>query len=108
VIDWVEGLLGSTPAMPTREHVTRLLDRGHSYETAARELGIPAGLAYMLATGLPADGSATPAPQELASRRVLAGGSQQLVNPPAYNPTRKAGVIEWVRERARRELEHGT
>jgi hypothetical protein len=73
--------------MATREQVRMLLDGGHSYETAARELGIPAGLAFMLATGRPADGSA-----------------QHLVNPPAYNPTRKDSVMEWVRERARREL----
>lgn len=90
--------------MPTRDQVLELLDEGHSYETAARELSIPAGQAFMIATGLPADGSGAPSEQELADRRVLPGSSQQLVNPPAFNPTRHDGVVEWVRERARREL----
>lgn len=94
--------------MATRADVIELLGRGHTYETAARELHIPAGQAFMIATGLPADGSDAPSPQELAEKPVLAGGSQQLVNPPAFNPTRKQHVIDWVRERAARELEGGS
>jgi hypothetical protein len=90
--------------MATRAQVEALLDQGHSYETAARELGIPAGQAFMIATGLPADGGTVPAPEELAGKRVLPGSSQHLVNPPPYNPTRKESVMEWVRDRARREL----
>jgi hypothetical protein len=90
--------------VPTRAQVRELLDSGHSYETAARALHIPAGLAYMLATGLPADVSGVSAPEELRDRRLLPGSSQQLVNPPAFEANRKGHVIEWVRERARREL----
>jgi hypothetical protein len=90
--------------MATRAQVIELLDHGHTYQTAARQLKIPAGLAFMIATGLPADGGDGPAPEELIDKRVLNGSSQQLVNPPALNPTRNAGVIEWVRERAEREL----
>ncbi|MDX6625180.1 MAG: hypothetical protein QOE56_169 [Solirubrobacterales bacterium] len=90
--------------MPTREQVLRLVDAGHSYETAARELGIGPGLAFMIATGLPADGSDVPSDEELASKPVLEGSSQQLVNPPAYDPTRNQEVLDWVRERAEREL----
>ena len=41
--------------MPTPDQVRLLLDGGRSYETVARELGISPGLAYMLATGVPAD-----------------------------------------------------
>jgi hypothetical protein len=88
----------------TRAQVEELLDHGHSYETAGRELGIRPGLAFMLATGLPADGGDGPAPEELEAKRVLAGSSQHLVNPPPYNPTRSATVMDWVGERARREL----
>lgn len=90
--------------MPTRETVTELLDRGHSYETAGRRLGISPGLAFMIATGLPADGSGAPAPDQLAGKPALSGSSQHLVNPPAVNPTRDDEVIEWVRGRATREL----
>jgi hypothetical protein len=58
----------------------------------------------MIATGLPADGSGEPTREELAEKHVLSGSSQHLVNPPAFNPTRKPHVIEWVRGRASREL----
>jgi hypothetical protein len=91
----------------TRAHVLKLLEEGHTYETAGRELGIPAGQAYMIATGLPADGSDVPAPEELEDKPVLPGSSQHLVNPPAFNPTRKQHVLDWVHERAARELSPG-
>jgi len=90
--------------MATRAQVRGLLEEGHSYETAARELGVPAGLAFMLATGRPADGGRVPDGDELEQGRVPGGSSQQLVNPPPFNPTGKATVLEWVRERAAREL----
>jgi len=72
--------------VPSRKQVRELVDGGHSYETAARQLGIPVGLAYMIATGKPAAGS-----------EVDAG-------PPAYDPTGNEHVLAWVRERAAREL----
>jgi len=92
----------------TREQVLELLDAGHSYETAARALHIPPGQAFMIATGLAADGSDAPSPGQLARKPSLPASTQQLVNPPARNPTRKPHVLEWVRERARRELEPNT
>jgi hypothetical protein len=91
----------------SHKQVTELLREGHSYETAGRELGISPGLAFMIATGLPADGSGAPTPEELEDKPVLPGSSQHLSNPPAFNPTRKAHVLEWVRERAARELSGG-
>jgi hypothetical protein len=90
--------------MATRAQVLELLEQGHTYETAARELKIPPGQAFMIATGLPADGSDAPSPEELAEKPVLHGSSQQLVNPPQFNPTRKQHVLEWVRRRAARDL----
>jgi hypothetical protein len=74
--------------MATRDQVLALLEAGRSYEEAGQALGIPAGQAYLTATGLPAE-----------------GGVQHLVGPPAHNPTRKPHVLAWVRERAARELE---
>jgi hypothetical protein len=94
--------------MVTRAHVLELLDRGHSYETAARTLKISPGLVFMIATGLPADGSDAPPPEELAAKRVLLTSTQHLVNPAAFNPAGKESVIAWVRERAHRELEQPT
>jgi hypothetical protein len=81
--------------MATRAQIEKLLEAGHSFETAARELKISPGAAFMIATGLPADGSGAP-PE--------ADGMQSLVNPRQLNPTRKEHVLEWVAERARREL----
>ena len=84
--------------MASREQVRKLLDEGHSYETAARELGIPAGLAYMIATGRRADGGPPGFGETPAN-------PQRFVNPPPLNPTENAEVLAWVRERAARELE---
>jgi hypothetical protein len=90
--------------MPTRQQVRALLDEGHSYETAGRQLKIPPGQAFMIATGLPADGSDAPRPDELKDRPVLPSSSQHLVNPPAFNPNHKDWVVAWVKERAARQL----
>jgi hypothetical protein len=43
--------------VPTREQVRVLAGAGRDYRAAGRQLGIPAGQAYLIATGLPADGS---------------------------------------------------
>ncbi len=94
--------------MPTREQVQHLLDQGHSYDTAARTLGVPAGQAFMTVTGLPADGSDAPSRPEEEAKRSLPGSSQHLVNPPPFNPTHKAGVMDWVQGRAARELKGGS
>lgn len=95
--------LGISSLMATREQVRALLEQGQSYEAAARALRIPPGQAFMLATGLAADGSGAPPERELAQRHVP-GSTQHLVNPPPFNPTRKEHVLRWVRERAANEL----
>ena len=90
--------------MPTRAQVQELRALGRSYEEIGRELDIAPGLAFMIGTGLPADTSASADPCELARRGVPETGTQELVNPPAHNPTRSDEVMRWVRERAAREL----
>jgi hypothetical protein len=77
--------------MPTRAQVDELLAAGHSYESVAARLEVPAGQIFMIATGAPADAS-------------NGHPRQDLVNPPSHNPTRKEHVLAWVRERAAREL----
>ncbi len=74
--------------MPTRDGVQQLLDDGHSYESAGRELGIAPGQAFLIATGEPPEDD----------------GEQHLVNPPAFNPLRDETVLAWIRERAARGL----
>lgn len=73
--------------------VRELIDSGHDYESAARRLGIRPGLAYMIATGRPADDDSAPA--------------QDLFEPPVHNPTRNQRVLDWVKERAARDLRPG-
>jgi hypothetical protein len=98
------GGAGNGLRVATRAQVLALVEAGQSYETVGRALGIPPGLAFMIATGLPADGSGEPAPEELAGMPALAASTQHLVNPRQVNPVRKEHVMEWVRERAAREL----
>ncbi|POX38057.1 hypothetical protein C3486_25050 [Streptomyces sp. Ru73] len=45
--------------MPTQEQILRLLIAGIGYEEAARLLGVPAGLAYRIATSFPVARSVT-------------------------------------------------
>ncbi|MGH8888158.1 MAG: hemerythrin domain-containing protein [Acidothermaceae bacterium] len=86
--------------MPTREQVRSLLESGLSYDEIGRRLGVNAGLAYMIATGIPADGSDSLTEQERARPGFLAA-SQHLANPmPPANPTKKQHVLTWVKQRA--------
>jgi hemerythrin-like domain-containing protein len=86
-------------AMATREQVRQLLDGGLDYRAAARELRIPAGQAYMIATGVPADGSDSIPDEEMARRDDLLPASQHLANPPHHNPTTKEQVRAWIKAR---------
>jgi hypothetical protein len=90
--------------MPTRSQVLALLDAGHTYETVGRVLRIPPGQAFMIATGVPADGSDDLHPDELSDKPALPPSSQHLVNPAPVNPTRDETVATWARERAARQL----
>jgi hypothetical protein len=88
----------------TREQVRAAVSAKRSWDGAARLLGMTPGLAFMVATGIPADGSGVP---ELADR--VGGGPalsspQILVNPRGHNPLRNELIEAWVRARAAREL----
>ena len=86
--------------MPTREQVRKLLDDGLDYRSAAHALGIPAGQAYMIATGRPADGSDTPPSHGGVLGTRLLPASQQLSNPPHENPAASQTVRDWIARRA--------
>jgi hypothetical protein len=92
----------------TRAQVKQRLEQGDDYEQAARALGIPAGQAFMIATGLPADASDPPSSEQLAEAPTWPSSSQQLINPPAVNPKRDQRVLDWVESRAARELLGGS
>jgi hemerythrin superfamily protein len=78
----------------SREQVLELLESGLDYQAAARRLGIPPGQAYLIATGMAADGA--DAPPEAASRPGALPASQHLANPPHDNPTTSQLVLDWI------------
>jgi hypothetical protein len=80
--------------MVTADQVRAMLrgDELGDFEEAGRRLDVPAGRAYLIATGRPADGS-TPA-GGLGSR------AQALVNPREVNPTSRGDVHAWMRRLA--------
>jgi hypothetical protein len=90
--------------MPSSGQVRARLRAGRGYETIARELGIAPGLAYMLATGVPADFSDDLHDGERVGRPALADSAQRLVNPHEHNPQRNPVVLDWIRRRAATEL----
>jgi hypothetical protein len=87
--------------MPTREQVVAALRAGVSYLQVGQRLGIAPGQAYMIATGLPADGSDVLGPELVAAKQefLLEGSSQHLVNPATEVPTDDEDVLAWIKER---------
>lgn len=88
----------------SRSRVLQLLEAGDSWEAIGRELNISPGLAFMIGTGIPADGSGVP---ELGDRPFAGApltSPQTLVNPPERNPMRSERIETWVAQRAAREL----
>lgn len=83
----------------SRGHVRAQLAKGADWEQVGRELNISPGLAFMVASGIPADGSGSPElPLPAPSR------PQELVNPHTVNPLTHEATERWVHERARRDL----
>jgi hypothetical protein len=85
--------------VPTREQVMRLLESGLDYRAVGERLGVPAGQAYLIATGVPADGSDALTPEQMRRPGFLAAG-QHLVNPPSESPTTSDVVGRWLKKRA--------
>ncbi|MDA8295566.1 MAG: hemerythrin domain-containing protein [Actinomycetota bacterium] len=85
--------------MPTREQVQQVLQATGDYTAAAEVLAISPGQAYLIATGLPADGS-DGVPHDPARRAgVFAGSTQHLVyrHLVAHNPTSDHKVHDWLK-----------
>ena len=81
--------------MVTMGQLRTLLGDGLDYQAARRRLGIPVGQAYLIATGVLADGSDTIPDQEMAQCSDVLASSQHLANPRHENPTSRgprAGV----------------
>lgn len=91
--------------MPTREVILRRLESGGSYEDVARDLGISAGKAYMIATGLPADGSDSLASEDYKRPGARFGGTQALLGVPHHNPTERERIDEFVQTRVQADAQ---
>lgn len=88
----------------TREQVLALVDQGLDYPEIARRLGVPAGQAYLIATGMPADGGDTYTDAERQRTGVLPT-AQHLLGARAENPTTKPSVLEWTKARVGRDVQ---
>ena len=83
----------------SRTVIQSMVEANLSYEEIGRRLGIAPGLAYLIATGLPADGSDAPSARA-HDRPGFLGSSQHLANPPVpENPTSRERVRRWVHAR---------
>ncbi len=90
--------------MPSKDQVLRLVRQGRGYEEIGRALRVPPGLAYLVATGIPADGGDTVTRRQRERPGMLPSRSQHLVNQREVNPTTHGLVHEWIRARARRDI----
>jgi hypothetical protein len=88
----------------TREQVRGAVQGERPWQDAARALGVSPGLAFMVATGVPADGSGVPELSDRVGDGPSLASPQSLVNPREHNPLRNELVEAWVRGRAAREL----
>lgn len=86
-------------AVASRVTVLERLTAGRSYAQIGRDLGIAPGLAYLVATGLPADGS-PPIGHRPTPMGWLPQGGTHLANPPVADPTGEPGLVDWVSARA--------
>jgi hypothetical protein len=74
------------------------LEQGHDYPAIGQRLGVPAGQAYLIATGMPADGGDTHTVAERQRPGVLPS-AQHLLGADAKNPTTKDAVLNWIKSR---------
>jgi hypothetical protein len=74
------------------------LEQGHDYPAIGQRLGVPAGQAYLIATGMPADGGDTYTEAERQRPGVLPS-AQHLLGADAKNPTTKDAVLNWIKSR---------
>ena len=93
--------------MAGKDEVLDLVRSGLDYEQIGARLGIPPGRAYLIATGLPADGSHALTDADRRRPGFVEGSTQHLVNHGPVNPTRREDVLAWVRRRAAADLGGG-
>jgi hypothetical protein len=90
--------------MASKRAVLHLVSLGKSYQEIGEKLGIPPGQAYLIATGIPADGGGTVTRAQRRRPGMLPSRTQLLVNPPEAPPPPAEPVLAWLRDRARSDL----
>jgi hypothetical protein len=87
--------------MASKAAVLHLVDLGRSYQEIGAALGIPPGQAYLIGTGIPADGGGTVTRAQRTRPGILPSRTQCLVNPREAPPPPAEPVRDWMRTRAR-------
>jgi len=90
--------------MASKRAVLHLVSLGMSYQDVGEKLGIPPGQAYLIATGIPADGGGTVTRTQRKRPGMLPSRTQCLVNPREAPPPPAEPVQAWMRDRARTDL----
>jgi transposase len=85
--------------MPTQQAALKLVRAGHSYQEAGQRLGVPAGLVYLAATGVPTDSSDGLSAEDM-TRPGLLPAAQALSEPPTEAADRSAHVRAFLSARA--------
>ncbi|MBO0849762.1 MAG: hypothetical protein J2P20_09900 [Pseudonocardia sp.] len=86
--------------MATKDQVNELVRQGLGYAEIGRRLNTPPGLAYLIGTGMPVDGSDTYTEAQRERTGALSS-AQHLLGVTADNPSRKQVVLDWIRARVR-------
>jgi hypothetical protein len=86
--------------MPSRQAALKLIEEGHTYQEAGLRLGVPPGLVYLAATGVPTDSSDGLSAEDMA-RPGLLPAPQGLSGPRTETPGRSAHVRAFLAARAR-------
>jgi len=85
--------------MPTRQAALKLVREGHTYREAGLRLGVPPGLVYLAATGVPTDSSDGLSAEDM-TRPGLLPAAQALSEPRTEAPDRSAHVRAFLSARA--------
>jgi hypothetical protein len=85
--------------MPTRQAALKLVREGHTYQEAGLRLGVPPGLVYLAATGVPTDSSDGLSAEDM-TRPGMLPAAQALSGPRTEAPDRSGHVRAFLSARA--------
>ena len=86
--------------MPAQQAALKLVEEGHTYPEAGLRLGVPPGLVYLAATGVPTDSTDGLSAEDMARPGMLPA-AQSLSDPRTEAADRSAHVRAFLSARAR-------